>query len=82
MMTGLFVAYAIVAALLLFVSLASTPRPRSVALILVAVALWPLTMAAITLQAYVSTYRQRSGARISRTAASSHPATSTMPAHG
>ena len=63
MTNGMLTAYAIVAALLLFVSLASTQRPRSLALIGLAVALWPVTLIAITLQVFVSKAKQRQGIR-------------------
>ena len=52
-MTYMLLAYGIVAAVLLVVGLASTPPPRSAVLITVAALVWPLTMGAITLHAYV-----------------------------
>lgn len=46
-------AYCIIAGLLLLAGWASAPRPRSVALITLAVLAWPLTMMAIAFQVYV-----------------------------
>lgn len=49
----LLAAYGTIATLSLVVGLATAPRPMSAGLVTVAALLWPLTMGAITLYAYV-----------------------------
>ena len=82
MTTGFALAYAGVAAFLLVVCLLSTPQPRSVGLIALAVALWPLTLAAIIAHAIVAKTQHRPAGRPMRAAVAPAPAASRLPASG
>lgn len=72
-MTALTFTYLAIAALCLGISLATTSRPRSVPLIALAAMVWPITLAAITAQAFVVSVAAKamtSGARPCRQCAS------------
>jgi len=51
MLQTFMMAYGAVAALLFMAGLASSPRPKSAALVGLAAALWPVTMGAVAVQA-------------------------------
>lgn len=67
MTSGYVFAYVSIASVLLWISLATTARPRSAGLICLAAAFWPVTLAAITLQVLLSKARPQPASRALRT---------------